>query len=150
MNSAIGATATARDTQTYAIIGAAMEVHRTLGMGFLEPVYQAAVEVEFDRIGVPFRREVDIPVYYKSAPLGLCYRADFICFGDVLVELKALDRLTKREQAQVVHYLVASKLSRGILLNFGAPSLQFKRFVGPAFRSGSSAVQSVKSVDPPE
>ena len=137
-----------RDTQTYAIIGAAMEVHRILGLGFLEPVYQAALEVEFDRMTVPFRREVDLPVYYKAQPLGVSYRADFVCFRDVLVELKALDRLTKREEAQIVHYLVASRLGRGMLLNFGTSSLQVKRFVGPEFRLRSSSKESVKSVDP--
>lgn len=147
MTETIG-TANARDAETYAIIGASMEVHRTLGMGFLEPVYQSALEVEFDRLGVPFRREVELPVYYKGAPLGPSYRADFVCYGDVLVELKALERLTKREEAQIIHYLVASRLGRGLLFNFGTASLQFKRFVGPEFRSLVSDRQSVKSVDP--
>ena len=122
-----------------------MEVHRTLGMGFLEPVYQSALEVELGRRGIPFDREVELPIYYKGTPLGSRYRADFLCFDAVLVELKALDRLTKKEEAQVIHYLVASRLSRGVLFNFGAPSLQFKRFVGPAYSSPS--VKSVKSVD---
>jgi len=136
-----------RDRQTYAIIGAAMEVHRVLGMGFLEPAYQAAFELELGHLGIPFGREVELPVNYKGEPLGLSYRADFVCYGDVLVELKALDRLTRREEAQIVHYLVASNLSRGLLINFGAETLQFKRFVGPHFRMRASSFQSVKSVD---
>jgi GxxExxY protein len=136
-----------RDPETYAINGAAMEVHRILGMGFLEPVYQSALEREFDRLGVPFGREVELPVYYKGQPLGVSYRADFLCYGDVLVELKALDRLTKRESAQIVHYLAASRLNRGLLLNFGTSSLQYKRFVGPRGFSGQSPGESAKSVD---
>ena len=135
------------DSQTYAIIGAAMEVHRTLGCGFLEPVYQAALEVELGNRGVPFEREVQLPIFYKTTSLGLTYRPDFVCYGDVLVELKALERLTKREEAQTINYLVASRLSRGMLLNFGTSSLQFKRFVGPSARPISPPVQSGQSVD---
>jgi len=137
-----------RDPQTYAIIGAAMEVHRTLGPGFLEAVYQSAFEMELGMKRVPYDREVDLSVSYKGFPLGVCYRADFLCFGDVLVELKALNRLSAIEEAQIIHYLMASKLSRGILLNYGLPALQFRRFVGPKFSSVSDSVQSVESVDP--
>ena len=121
------------DSQTYKIIGAAMEVHKTLGPGFLEPVYQAAFELELGMRHVPFEREVEIPVSYKNRLLHVRYRADFVCFGEILVELKALRRLTTIEETQLIHYLVASKLGRGILLNFGTPSLQFRRFVGPQF-----------------
>ena len=135
-----------RDSQTYAIIGAAMEVHRTLGPGFLEPVYQAAFELELELRGVPYVREMEIGVRYKGALLDVRYRADFVCFGETLVELKALNRLTTIMEAQVIHYLVASGLKKGILLNFGTPSLQFRHFVGPAFAS-SESVASVASVD---
>lgn len=110
-----------------------MEVHRTLGPGFLEVVYQMALGIEFGARGVPYQKECEIPVHYKQETLGVGYRADFVCFGDVLVELKALLRWTMTEEAQVVNYLVASKLTRAILLNFGTPSLQYKRFVGPAY-----------------
>ena len=88
-----------RDTETYASIGAAMEVHRTLGPEFLEPAYQAALEVEFGLKAIPHTREGEIPIHYKGVPLGVRYRADFICFGSTLVELKALDRLTSRERS---------------------------------------------------
>lgn len=120
-----------RDRQTYLIIGCAMEVHRYLGSRFLEPVYQAALEVELDAKGIPFAREVEMPILYKGHPLTVRYRADFVCFGEILVELKAVERLTDREDSQVINYLSASQVKRGLLLNFGAGSLQFRRFVGP-------------------
>jgi GxxExxY protein len=124
-----------RDAQTYAIIGAAMEVHRTLGSEFLEPAYQAALEVEFGLNGIPCVREVGIPIHYKGVSLGVNYRIDFLCFDSILVELKSLERLTKRETAQIVHYLAASSVPVGLLLNFGAPRLQYRRFVGPSNRN---------------
>lgn len=129
-----------RDPQTYAIIGAAMEVHRVLGSKFLETVYQCALGIEFERCGIPFVRERSMPVHYKGELLLIGYRADFICFDEILVELKAMDRLTDREDAQVINYLAASRIRRGMLLNFGARSLQFKRLAGP------ESVTSVKSV----
>jgi GxxExxY protein len=136
-----------RDTQTYSIIGAAMEVHRHLESGFLEPVYQAALEREFIERSIAHDREVMLPVKYKGHRLDVGYRADFVCFGDVLVELKSLDRLRDRDHSQIINYLSASGLGRGILLNFGASSLQYQRFAGPT-SSGLSSVQSVKSVGP--
>jgi len=131
-----------RDRQTYLIIGCAMEVHRQLGSRFLEPVYQAALEREFDAKNVPFVREVELKVLYKGRPLDVKYRVDFVCFfGEVLVELKATDRLSDRDDSQVINYLAASQISRGLLLNFGAASLQFRRFV----QSGLCTIHSAKS-----
>lgn len=118
-----------RDPQTYAIIGAAMEVHRQLGRGFLEVVYQEANAVEYMDRGIPFEREVLLVVKYKGIALNCHYKVDFICYGEVLVELKALDRLTTREEAQVINYLKATGLSRALLINFGAPSLEYRRLV---------------------
>jgi GxxExxY protein len=83
---------TEADPRTYAIIGAAMEVHRQLGCGFLEPVYQAALVIEFGKREIPFRREVNLPVFYKQIRLDLPYRVDFICFEEVVVELRLLQR----------------------------------------------------------
>ena len=106
-----------------------MEVHRRLGHGFLEVVYQEALQVEFAEQGVPFQREVEIPILYRERQLACTYRADFVCFGDVIVELKALKSLTDIEHAQVINYLKATGLQRALLLNFGAASLEHKRLV---------------------
>ncbi|PIQ96123.1 MAG: GxxExxY protein [Nitrospinae bacterium CG11_big_fil_rev_8_21_14_0_20_56_8] len=132
-----------RDEQTYAIIGAAMEVHKTLGHGFLEAVYQEALAVEFTERAIPFRREVELPVRYKGIRLNTAYRADFVCYEEIIVELKALDNLTGRERAQVLNYLKAGGLSRALLFNFGGSSLQHERLVhdypDPLRQSASSA-----------
>ena len=131
-----------RDPQTHAIIGAAMEVHSTLGCGFLEPVYQEALALELHERQVPSRREVELPVCYKGRRLNCAYRADFLCFEEIIVELKALAALGGIEQAQVINYLKATGLRRALLLNFGSARLEVKRL-----RFDPHLCSSVKSVD---
>jgi GxxExxY protein len=133
-----------KDPQTYEIIGAAMEVHRELGDGFLEAVYQAALAIEFARRRIPFRAEVELPVEYKGMRLSCGYRADFVCFENVLVEIKAIAGLVPPNQAQLLNQLKATKHRRGILINFGAPSLEYRRML---FGTENNLCESVKSVD---
>jgi GxxExxY protein len=117
------------DPQTYQIIGAAMAVHTELGCGFLEKVYKAALPIEFVQRGIVFSKEVHIPVSYKGRELEVHYEADFVCCNDIIVEVKAIAQLTDRDVAQVINYLNATRFKRGLLLNFGATSLQHKRLV---------------------
>ncbi|HKZ69825.1 MAG TPA: GxxExxY protein [Anaerolineales bacterium] len=118
-----------RDPQTYAIIGAAMEVHRVLGHGFLEAVYHDAMILEVIERSIPHQTEVKIIVTYKGKSLPSYYKADLICFGEVLVELKAQAKLTSADEAQVINYLKATGMSKALLINFGAPSLEYKRLI---------------------
>jgi GxxExxY protein len=117
------------DPRTYAIIGAAIEVHRQLGHGFLEAVYQEALAIELVSRRIPFRTEVELPIRYKGTRLQCAYRADFLCFDEVIVELKTLRALSGCEEAQVINYLKATGHHIALLLNFGAPRLDHRRFV---------------------
>lgn len=117
-----------RDPRSREVIGAAMAVHRQLGSGFLEGVYQEALEIELLERGVPFAREVELPVYYRGRQLKQKYRADFVCYENVLVELKALTRLSGTEESQVINYMKVGAFPVGLLTNFGERSLKFRRF----------------------
>ena len=136
-----------RDPRTYAIIGAAMEVHRQLGHGFLEPVYQEALLQEMIERRIPFGREVDLPIYYKGKPLPIHYRADFVCYSSVIVELKALARIGGIEEAQLMNYLKATNIDVGLLINFGSKSLEYKRFSLSFLKSAKSAQSADKSLE---
>lgn len=105
--------------ESYAIVGAAIEVHRELGSGFLEAVYQGAMELELTARAIPFELQAGLPVWYKGRPLDKVYFADLICFGQVIVELKVMKSLTGREEGQLLHYLKATGLRVGLLINFG-------------------------------
>jgi len=117
------------DQRTYQIIGAAMEVHKELGSGFLEAVYQEALEKEFINQGIPHNSQPVVKIYYKGQVLNKTYQPDFTCFDEVIVEIKAMDKLSGIEQAQIINYLKAARLKVGLLINFGSQALQHKRFV---------------------
>jgi len=112
---------------TKKIIGAAMEVHQILGPGFLEFVYQEALDHEFKLRKIPFDKHPKLDIYYKNMLITRKYEPDFIVDSKVIVEIKALSGLSGTEEAQLLNYLKASKLRVGLLLNFGAASLQIKR-----------------------
>ena len=118
-----------RDQKTFAIIGAAMEVHNELGCGFLEAVYQEAMEKELTYQEIPYKSQPQVRIKYKGEPLKKKYEPDFICYDEVIVEIKAMDKLSSNEHAQIINYLKASRLKVGLLINFGAKSLEHKRFV---------------------
>jgi GxxExxY protein len=115
--------------EVYAIVGAAIEVHRELGGGFLEAVYQEAMELELRDRGIPFARQVPLRIRYKHHLLDKGYIADLICYEQVLVELKVVP-ITSREESQLINYLHATGLRVGLLINFSDPGrLDWKRFV---------------------
>jgi len=118
-----------KDKRTFKIIGAAMEVHKEMGCGFLEGVYQEALGIEFRVQGIPYKAQPVIEILYKGKPLEKKYQPDFMCFGEIIVEIKALERLSGTEESQIINYLKATKLKVGLLINFGSKSLEHKRFV---------------------
>lgn len=118
-----------RDPQTYAIIGACMAVHNELGHGFLEAVYQEALEIEFTRRGIAFVREKPLIIDFTGIALRTRYDADFYCYDSIIVELKALGALAPGHHAQTIHYLKATGCERGLLVNFGASRLEYKRLI---------------------
>ena len=109
------------------IINACMGVHNELGNGFLEPVYQEALEEEFKIQGIPYVREKLLPVMYKGKQLKKEYYADFVCYDDIIVELKAVSVLSKPHKAQVLNYLNAANKEIGLLINFGETKLKWER-----------------------
>ena len=114
--------------ETYAINGAAMEVHSTLGPGFLESVYQEALEIELTKRNIPFVSQQKLQIQYKGIQLHQYFIADLVCYGKIIVELKAVSSILPEHQTQIINYLHATNLKMGILFNFGEESLYFKRF----------------------
>ena len=116
--------------ETYKIIGACFEVYNEKGCGFLEPIYQECLEIEFRLQGIPFEAQVELGVEYKGHPLKKKYVPDFLCFDGIIVEIKACRELTDDHRAQLINYLHSTGMTVGVLVNFGHhPGLQYERFV---------------------
>ena len=115
--------------KSYKIIGAAMDVHNTLGPGFTEYVYQDAMERELIMRNIPYEREKRMAVVYKGATLAHDFIADFVCYGNIIVELKAVKELCNEHRAQVINYLKVSCMRLGLLINFGETSLKYERLL---------------------
>ncbi|MBI3915299.1 MAG: GxxExxY protein [Chloroflexi bacterium] len=116
--------------EVYAIIGAAIEVHKELGHGFLEAVYQEALEMELGFREIPFEPQKPLRVFYKGRPLKKEYACDFQCYTSIIVEIKAIEKLSSKDESQLLNYLSATKQPLGLLINFGSVSrLEWKRLV---------------------
>ena len=115
--------------EAYEIIGACMEVHSELGSGFLEAVYHEALLIELRNRKIPYQTNVKLQIEFKGQMMNKVYFADIICFNKIIIELKAMDGLIPEHESQVINYLKATGFSLGILVNFGAKSLQYKRLV---------------------
>ena len=115
--------------EVFAIVGAAMEVHNELGVGFLEPVYQEAFGIELTSRSISFTAQQNIPIQYKNNVLNKTYVADIVAFNKIIVEIKAIDHLSGREEAQLLNYLKATEHELCLLINFGAHKLEWKRMV---------------------
>ena len=116
--------------ESYDITGAAMHVYNTLGPGFLEAVYQEALAIEFKKRGILYEQEKELKVFYDGQELKQTYRADFVCYGNIIVELKAVSELDNSHRSQVYNYLKATGYKLGIIFNFGSrEELQYERVV---------------------
>ena len=115
------------EEETGKILNACMEVHKELGNGFLEPVYQEALEEEFKLQHIPYEREKLLNIIYKGKKLTKEYFADFFCYGNIIVELKAVTNLVKAHKSQVINYMKATNSEIGLLINFGENSLKWER-----------------------
>jgi GxxExxY protein len=116
--------------EVYEIVGAALEVYYRLGRGFLEPVYQEAMEIEFHHRRIPFEAKKELFIRYKEYTLKKTYEPDFVCFNQIIVEIKALDRLSGKEESQLLNYMRANSSRVGVLVNFGSSiRLEWKRYV---------------------
>src|SRR5688572_20503243 len=125
------------------IIGCAMEVHKVLGNGFQEVIYQRALALEFELQGIGFSRELEMLIHYKENHIGT-RRVDFLVENKISVELKAVIKVEDVHLAQAINYLEAYNLEIGLLLNFGAKSLEFKRVLNSKFKSGQKRISEIK------
>jgi len=117
------------ENESYKIIGAAMKVHKELGSGFLEAVYQEALGIEFEKQEIPYLSEPRLKISYSGQELKKYYKADFICYEKIIIEVKATKQLTGIDESQVINYLKATSIKLGLLFNFGTESLQYKRLI---------------------
>jgi GxxExxY protein len=117
------------EKETYKIIGACMAVHKNLGSGFLESVYEEALEKEFIKRNVPYKRQKKVHVYYEDEPLNKYFRVDFLCFNEIILEIKAAQFLHSDTNKQTINYIHATNKPVGLLINFGEKSLNWKRFI---------------------
>jgi GxxExxY protein len=118
------------EAESYKIMGACFEVHNRMGRGFLEAVYQECLEIEFAKRRIPFVSQHKLSIIYKGRTLQQFYKADFVCYDKIIVEVKAVSRLVDEHRAQAIHYLRATGMRLGILVNFcAAPELDFERLV---------------------
>lgn len=115
--------------ESFKIIGACMKVHRSLGAGFLEAVYEEALEKEFLIQNIPFKRQLKLELYYENVKLNKYYRADFLCYDSIVLEIKAVNHIPDTFYAQLKNYLRCSNMELGVLINFGTPSLTYKRII---------------------
>ena len=119
------------ENETYQIIGAAMEVHKTLGCGFTEKVYQDALEKEFLRQSIPFVRESSMQVVYKEEVLSSTFVPDFVCYNKIIVELKEVEELSGLHESQAINYAHVADMKVALLINFGTEALEYKRLFNP-------------------
>lgn len=117
------------ESETYKVIGACINVHKSLGSGFLESVYQEALEIEFNKQNIPFSKQKRLNILFDGKPLDKFFVADFVCYESIILEIKASKFLHSNNSSQVLNYLKATGLPVGLLINFGESSLKWKRFI---------------------
>ena len=116
--------------ESYAIMGACFNVYKTMGCGFVEPVYQECLEIELEHLKIPFRAQEELELTYRGRQLEATYKPDFICYDKIIVELKAVSNLVSEHRAQVLNYLSATGFKLGLLINFGHyPKLEYERLI---------------------
>lgn len=115
--------------ESYKIIGACIEVHKQLGSGFLESVYAEALELEFKKMNIPYEREKKLPVFYDNQPMKKYFKADFVCYNSIIIELKVTKFLIEADYRQTINNVKATQFKLALLVNFGTPSLTYKRIV---------------------
>jgi GxxExxY protein len=129
--------------ESFKIIGACMKVHRTLGAGFLEAVYEEALEKEFQDQKIPFKKQVKLELYYENQKLDRQYRADFVCYDAIILEIKAVNLIPVAFYAQLKNYLKCTNTELGMLINFGTSSLTYKRVLNSPNSNSHNSSQFV-------